>query len=37
MVTTWLWNSMEPSVAATTMWVQATKELWDCLKEQLAS
>ncbi|KAL9453559.1 hypothetical protein AB3S75_009213 [Citrus x aurantiifolia] len=27
MVTTWLWNSMDLSIAATTMWVQTTKEL----------
>ena len=31
---TWLFNSIEPSVATTTRWVQMKKELWDCLKER---
>ncbi|KAK0593333.1 hypothetical protein LWI29_034858 [Acer saccharum] len=33
MVTTWLWNSMEPSIATSTMWVD-TKELWDSLQDR---
>ena len=31
---TWLWNSMEPSIAATTIWVDTTKELWDSLQDR---
>ncbi|KAK4836176.1 hypothetical protein QYF36_019499 [Acer negundo] len=34
MVTTWLWNSMEPSIATSTMWVDTTKELWDSLRDR---
>ncbi|KAK0572489.1 hypothetical protein LWI29_032276 [Acer saccharum] len=34
MVTTWLWNSMEPVIASTTMWIETTKELWDYLQER---
>ena len=34
MVTTWLTNSMEPSIAATTMWLDTTKELWGTLQDR---
>ncbi|KAK0597346.1 hypothetical protein LWI29_024335 [Acer saccharum] len=35
MVTTWLWNNMEPPIATTTMWVDTIKELWDFLQDRL--
>ncbi|XP_059657703.1 uncharacterized protein LOC132304155 [Cornus florida] len=33
MVMSWLWNSMEPSIASTFMFVNTAKAIWDAIKE----